>query len=209
MPFEKIKSNFGFEQSGDYITVKTDFEYIKINCSDSERYSLTENNLIRFINEELLDDYPCDCEINGVYFLPTHKMDDFLDSLDSETILPELLNFYTQEMVDLFEKRNITSSISLIIKHKDRAIYGTSLYGADAATLEELVAASQQLLKLNSMKGYKIATGAIINNEIGLLERSSKDKSTTPKSRHYNFWKFDKALKNFEFADVAKEFEII
>lgn len=208
MPFEKIKAQYDFEQNGSYMLVKTDFEIIEIYCDQPERFFLTENNLIRFINDELLEEYPCENDIHGVYFLPTHKTDIFLESLESTEIIPELEGYYTQDMKGAFSIGPSELSMNSPIKHKNRARYGTSLYGADAATLSELIEAGEQILKLNAMQGYKIATGAI-NNCMGLLERSAKDRSTTPKSRHYNFWKFDTTICNAEFSDVASGFDVV
>lgn len=208
MIFQRIKEEFGFEQQGNYMVVATDFENISINCDNPKRYFINEKNLIRFINEELLEEYPCDEEIHGVYFLPTHKTDDFFDSLDNEKILPELKYYYTEEMLFTYGEASTNLQGELTIKHKDRARYGTSFYGADAASLDELIRAGQQILKLNSMRDYKIAAGSIDDN-MGLLERSSSDKATTPKSRHYNFWKFDKCLTGMGFFDIAKRFNII
>lgn len=207
MAFQQIKKEFGFKQSDGYMHIVTDFETIKIYCNNPEKYAITEKNLIRFISEELLEEYPCVEEIHGVCFLPSHKTNDFLRSLDKEEVLPELKSYYSDEMKFDFKEGTVLIKTDSSISHSDRSKVGTSFFGADAASVDNLIDAGKQLLKLNAMKGYKIATGEI-SGGIGLLERSSKDKSTTPKSRHYNFWKFDHELTNFNFFDVARQFSI-
>ncbi len=207
MAFQQIKERYGFEESEGYIQIITDFEVVKIYCGNPEKYTTSENELIRFIDEELLEDYPCIDDIHGVYFLPTHKTKEFIHSLDNEEILPELKCYYSDEMKFTFKQGFAPFKNISAISHKARGEVGTSFYRADAASVEELIEAGKQILKLNAMKGYKIAIGEIPEN-IGLFERSNKERSTTPKSRHYSFWKFDYDLTELNYFHVAKGFAI-
>lgn len=211
MPFKDIKADYSFESEGDYLLIKTDFERIKINTESesSPRFCLEERNLLRFLNGELVEEYFSKDKIHPVFFLPSHKETEFFSSLEKEEIHPEFMTFYTEDMLSEF--KNIQSYIRTVestISHKDRSDVCTSFYGVEECSLEDLVSAAYQILELNSMRDYKISLGEI-NKPLGLLERSKKVKTKSPKSRHYNFWKFCESYKGVSFEDVANNFRVI
>lgn len=210
MELEALAREFNFLYEEKSITIKTDFEKIKIHTNlMNSRYSTEGENLIRFLNGELLDEFEGFVKIPPAFFLPTHIMNEFLGSIGEEEIIPKLKKYYPSEKYSYFTNGEYLFEEEIIIPNKQKATFGTSLYGTDNATISEQIEAAKQILKLNSMKNYKIALGYIKGN-ICLLERGMSDKEGVyPKSRHYNLWKFCEDLCGGTFEDIAAGFEYV
>lgn len=210
MIVNELVDKYASEKSDKKIIIVTDFEKLIINIIDEDRYSFAGQSFIRFLKETLLEEFPNTNEnfIDSVFFLPSDKCTEFEQSLADEEILGELRDFYNPEFHAYFKEGPTAVFSNTPFPSNKKGGKGISLYGADSIEPDELLEAGKQILELNAMRNYKIAYGNI-GEGIGLLERSPNEKDTTPKSRHYNFWKFNKNITGKTFQDIACEFSLI
>lgn len=211
LPFSVLMEEYDFKQEDIYIVIETDFEFIKINMTDATEYLLERSDLIRFISDEFEDDeYEMnDHNMHAIYFLPSHKEKELCQYLNQEEFVSKWDQYYTPEMKENFKPTNVFEETIPLVQHKDRHTHGTSFYGVEEdVDLDELIKTAQDILALNAMKGYKIATGTVFG-QLGLLERGRRLRTENPQSKHYSFWKFCESKTGRGFSDVGKGFRII
>lgn len=210
MTIDEVIAKYQFSYEDERVIIKTDFEKVSIYIGDNkEKYDTKGEQLIRFLNPELLEIYPVgstDDVIHPTFFLPTHIFKDFLDSLLSQEIIVELKKYYPEYASD-FQKVSIENN-NEIIQNKDKSGFATSLYGTENATFDQQISAAKQILELNSMIDYKVAIGNI-EGEVCLLEKGKRNKTSIPKSKHYNLWKFCEELSREGFDSIASGFKFI
>lgn len=210
MNLSTYASKYNFTFNNGILTIVTDFEEIIIDTNSlPSRYAVSYEYLMRFIDEELLEEFSISnsFKIPPAFFLPDHIRDLFIESIAEGIKYDFLSKYYDPINHKDFKVYAYNISKKVTIPNKEKGKFGTSLYLTEPTDEESLISAAQEVLTLNAMKDFKIAIGSI-RGEFCLLEVGMKKKQgIVPITKHCNLWKISESICKGTFEDIANNFK--